>query len=255
MLLAEDNAVNQRLAVRLLEKQAHTVVVAGTGREALDLLERQRFDVVLMDVQMPEMGGFEATARIRAAEARGRSYCTRGGRLPVIALTAHAMTGDRERCLAAGMDGYVPKPIQPEVLWQAVHDALRPAPPTPAEARPAVPAEVFNPEALLRRLEGDTELLRELVGLFLDDCPRLVAELREALAQQDQARVKSVAHALKGSVANFSAVAAQDAARRLETFARDGDLEGAERAFAELEKALDQLRVALAVLAPEPACP
>jgi PAS domain S-box-containing protein len=113
VLLAEDNAVNQRLAVRLLEKQGHSVVVASTGREALKALKREPFDVVLMDVQMPEMDGFEATAAIREHEAIGRHQ-------PIIGLTAHAMKGDRERCLAAGMDDYVCKPIHPQELYDAI---------------------------------------------------------------------------------------------------------------------------------------
>jgi CheY-like chemotaxis protein len=107
ILLTDDNVVNQRLAARLLEKQGHTVHVASNGREALEALEREEFDVALLDVQMPEVDGFEATARIRAREQSS------GGHLPIVAMTAHAMTGDRERCLAAGMDGYLPKPIDP----------------------------------------------------------------------------------------------------------------------------------------------
>jgi CheY-like chemotaxis protein len=114
ILLTEDNLVNQRLAVRLLEKQGHTALVASNGREALDVLDRERFDIALLDVQMPEVDGFEATAQIRAREQAG------GGHLPIVAMTAHAMSGDRERCLAAGMDGYLPKPIDPVRLAQEI---------------------------------------------------------------------------------------------------------------------------------------
>jgi CheY-like chemotaxis protein len=119
VLLAEDNTINQKLAVRLLEKRGHSVVVAGNGREALTALERESYDVVLMDVQMPEMDGFEATAAIRAREKES------GRRLPIIAMTAYAMKGDRERCLAAGMDGYVSKPLQPRELFEAVEGPSR----------------------------------------------------------------------------------------------------------------------------------
>ncbi len=119
VLLAEDNAVNQKVAARLLEKSGHSVVVASNGMEALHALERERFDVILMDIQMPELDGIEATARIREREKHG-SY-----RTPIIALTAHAMTGDRERCLTAGMDGYVSKPIQLEELVQAICEVTR----------------------------------------------------------------------------------------------------------------------------------
>jgi CheY-like chemotaxis protein len=117
VLLAEDNVVNQKLGVRLLEKHGHAVVVVANGREAIEALERECFDVVLMDVQMPEMDGFEATAEIRRLEAPG-------GRLPIVAMTAHAMKGDRERCLAAGMDAYVAKPIQPRELYEAIEHVL-----------------------------------------------------------------------------------------------------------------------------------
>jgi CheY-like chemotaxis protein len=118
-LLAEDNAVNQRLASRLLEKQGHTVVVAANGREAVAALVRENFDLVMMDVQMPEMDGFEATAVMRARETET------GAHTPIIAMTAHAMTGDRERCLASGMDGYVSKPINVRELFAVVQTVLR----------------------------------------------------------------------------------------------------------------------------------
>jgi len=114
ILLAEDNAVNQRLAIRLLEKQGHTVVVANNGREAVSAFERERFNLILMDVQMPEMSGFEATAAIREREQ------ATGAHLPIIAMTAHAMTGDRERCLEAGMDSYISKPIQANELFKLI---------------------------------------------------------------------------------------------------------------------------------------
>jgi CheY-like chemotaxis protein len=114
ILLAEDNPVNQKLAVRLLEREGHTVLLAGTGREALETLERTPVDLVLMDVQMPEIDGLDATAAIREREMRTREH------LPIIAMTAHVMKGDRERCLAAGMDGYLSKPIRPEELARAI---------------------------------------------------------------------------------------------------------------------------------------
>jgi CheY-like chemotaxis protein len=116
--LAEDNRVNQMLAVRLLEKRGHHVQVAGDGREALEKLKAADFDLVLMDVQMPAMGGFEATAAIREME-KGT-----GKHIPIVALTAHAVTGDRERCLAAGMDGYIGKPIRPEELFEQIETLI-----------------------------------------------------------------------------------------------------------------------------------
>jgi CheY-like chemotaxis protein len=127
VLLAEDNPVNQKVAVRLIEKRGHRAVVAGNGREVLEALARETFDVVLMDVQMPDMDGFEAAAAIRASEKRT------GAHLPIIALTAHAMQGDRDRCLAAGMDGYVTKPFQPGALFDAILAVLPQAHDVPRE--------------------------------------------------------------------------------------------------------------------------
>jgi CheY-like chemotaxis protein len=120
ILLAEDNEVNQRLALRLLEKQGHSVVLAGNGKEALTHLERQAFDLVFMDVQMPEMSGLEATALIRAKEASGDGFAARGRRLPIVAMTAHAMKGDREHCLAVGMDDYIAKPIHANTIREVI---------------------------------------------------------------------------------------------------------------------------------------
>jgi two-component system sensor histidine kinase/response regulator len=120
ILWAEDNLVNQRLTVRLLENQGHSVVVAGDGNEALAALDKEIFDLILMDVQMPHLNGYEATAAIREREA------TAGGHIPIIAMTAHALKGDRERCLEAGMDGYLSKPIDTKQLLEAVrHSAAR----------------------------------------------------------------------------------------------------------------------------------
>jgi CheY-like chemotaxis protein len=246
VLLAEDNAVNQRLAVRLLEKRGHRVALVGNGREALAALDREPFDAVLMDVQMPEMDGFEATAAIRQREK------ATGGHLTVIAMTAHAMKGDRERCLEAGMDGYVAKPLRSEELF-AVLEGLVPAAggPDPAPAGPGPAA--FDPAAALKRVGGDAELLRELAGVFLDECPNLLAEVGRAVAARDGPRLQMAAHAIKGSAGTFSAGAAQDAAWRLEQIGRDGDWAGADAAWGALEGAVGRLRLALAELRPAPA--
>ncbi len=247
ILLAEDNVVNQRFAVRLLEKAGHRVIVAGDGREALALLgidppaSTPPFDLVLMDVQMPEMGGFETTARIRAWEKKV------GGRLPIIALTAHAMKGDRERCLTAGMDGYISKPIHPPDLWQAIDTVL-----PPAAARDdlpkAPPAAVVDREALLARIGGDMELLRELVGLYRADYPRLLAEIQAAVRANDADRLRRAAHTLKASAGTFGAEQVCAAAKRLEAMGRDGTLAGAAEAGAALEEALRQFEPVLADL-------
>jgi signal transduction histidine kinase/CheY-like chemotaxis protein len=253
VLLAEDNAVNQTLAVILLQKEGHRVVVAGNGREALDALDRQPFDLVLMDVQMPELDGLEATAALRRKER------ATGTHVPVIAMTAHAMKGDRERCLQAGMDGYVSKPIQPQELWEAIGflvpvsrtRAAAEAPPAPAAGLTA--GDVFDREAVLKRVGGSTELLQEIVKLFLDECPRLLGEVHEAVARRDADRLHRAAHALKGTVANFKAPAVFDAALRLEVMGRSGQLDGSAEACRTLEGEIERLERALAELRPDPA--
>ncbi len=236
ILLAEDNAVNQKLATRILEKQGHLAVVVNNGREALDALAREPFDVVLMDVQMPEMGGFEATMAIRERERRG------GGHVPIIAMTAHAMKGDRERCLEAGMDGYVSKPIRAQELYDAIAAVLpmKPLPPPPTEEAAAAP-EVLNMNEALEAVAGDRDLLSELARLFLDELPRQRSGLREAVARADASQLRNVAHALKGAVSNFAAHAAAGAALRLEMLGREGKTTGAAEAFAELERELERL--------------
>jgi CheY-like chemotaxis protein len=145
VLLADDSPVNQRLAVSLLQKRGHSVTVAPNGKEAVARYAEAAFDVVLMDVQMPEMGGFEATAAIRTIER------TKGRKTPIIGVTAHAMKGDRERCLAAGMDAYVSKPLRPQELFRVIDETV---------GRPDVPAPGESvDEAILERLVGDRELL------------------------------------------------------------------------------------------------
>jgi PAS domain S-box-containing protein len=243
VLLAEDNPVNQKLAVRLLEKQGHTVVVAESGRAALAALERQSFDLVLMDVQMPEMDGLEATALVRQREAGT------GRRVPILAMTAHAMKGDRERCLAAGMDGYLTKPVQARELFEAIARLL-PAVPG-ASATPAVvpgPDEDLSRAEVLQRVGGDVGLLRELAGLFLASYPGQLSALREAVARQDGAAVRRVAHALKGAVGVFGATAAQEAAQRMEAVGRAGEWGQAGQACALLARSLERLRLALVAL-------
>ena len=237
LLLAEDNAVNQRLAASLLEKRGHRVVVVGNGREALAALDEQPFDAVLMDVQMPEMDGFEATAAIRVREQRA------GGHIPIVAMTAHAMQGDRERCLAAGMDGYVAKPLDAKELFLALESVAAPTSSAAAEAGP-VPLVVFDKSAALARV-GDEELLGKLVELFLDECPKRMLEIREGITQRDGGAVERAAHNLKGAAAIFAADAACQAAERLEAVGRNEGWADAEQGWSALEDALARLRRAL----------
>ncbi len=201
LLLAEDNPVNQRLAVSLLEKRGHRIVVAGTGREALAALDDGPFDAVLMDVQMPEMDGFEATAAIRARES------ATGAHIPIVAMTAHALQGDRERCLAAGMDAYIAKPLRPQELFDLLAGLLHSA--SPAEPPPlhgtAAPPDGFDMAEALERVDGDMELMKELAGLFLGECPRRMEDIHRSIARRDGPELQQAAHYLKGSVGNLGA--------------------------------------------------
>jgi PAS domain S-box-containing protein len=239
ILLAEDNAVNQMLAVRLLEKRGHTVVVVANGKQAVAESESGRFDVVLMDVQMPLLNGFEATSAIRAREGAG------GKHIPIIAMTAHAMKGDREKCLAAGMDAYVSKPVQAAEMFEAIASVI------PADMRVNEESAVWNRAKALAHVGGDGELLRELACLFMVECPDRMADVRAAVEQADAAKLRLAAHTLKGAVGNFAADAAREAAERLETMGRKADLTGASEAVVQLESELERLKPALASLQSE----
>jgi CheY-like chemotaxis protein len=238
VLLAEDNLVNQKLAVRLLEKQGHAVEVANNGKEAVKAYQRQPFDVVLMDVQMPEMDGFEATVAIRELERSS------GGHIPILAMTAYAMKGDRERCLEVGMDGYVSKPIQPRELWETI-DKLVESDNRPAQLEPAAPVAFLNLDAVRERVGGDTMLLHELIDVFFADWPQMWQNVRNALQQGDAPKLNRAAHTLKGSVGVFGAQDAYTAAERLEQLARKGELAQAAEAVAQLEVELERLKPAL----------
>ncbi len=241
VLLAEDNAINQVIAVELLKREGHAVAVANNGAEALEVLGRERFDLVLMDVQMPEMDGLEATAALRAREGQT------GRHTPVIALTAHAMKGDRERCLAAGMDGYVTKPIQPAELRRAITEAAngKAADPVGTGGATAEALPVLDRAAVLGRVSHDRELLGQVTEMFLRECPRQLAALRQSLAQGDAAALVRGAHALKGTAGSLGATAAAWAALALETAGRRGDLDEGAATLAGLEAEVSRFREAL----------
>jgi len=243
VLLAEDNTVNQRLTVRLLEKRGHTVTVVQDGTEALAALRRHTFDVILMDIQMPHLDGLETTQAIRAREQDTATH------VPIVAMTAHAMQGDRERCLAAGMDGYVAKPLHPTELFEVIARLTAPAASTPET--PSAPEEeaqdILDRKTLWERVAGDADLLREIIELFLADCPERLLELRAALTHQDCTALARAAHRLKGALGNISANNALAAVRRVETSARAGDVHAATEALARLENELTRLTPLLAV--------
>ena len=273
-LLVEDNMVNQALAVRLLEKWGHSVVAAGNGREALVTLEKANFtgfDLVLMDIQMPEMDGFETTAAIREKEK------TLGTHLPIIAMTAHVMKGDRERCLGAGMDDYVSKPIHAQKLLVAIESwapatvkpgvtpekgsAQAPFVPSPAEismpaqnaslAGPGVPGkkkdkEVVDWDRALARVDGDRQVLADITRLFRDQSRKLLSDVREAISRQDAKALEFAAHTLKGSVGNFTSTGPFESALELEKMGREANLGQAAQAYLMLEAELEQVMQALA---------
>jgi two-component system sensor histidine kinase/response regulator len=271
LLLVEDNPVNQRLALRILEKWGHHITVANNGLQAVEAWSRLPFDVVLMDVQMPVMSGFEAVAEIRRTEAGT------GRHTPIIAMTAHAMESDRRKCLEAGMDDYVTKPIDTARLFAAIEQVAAPstnAPPslaapepattTPVASQPSPPAALAAPiapvpaapetspvldvEFALKRVEGDLDLLREVTALFLEDAPSLVKQIRTAIAAQDTRGLERAAHTLKGAVGNFGARPTQELAHQLEKLGRAGQLTDATLLLSQLEHQFTLLNPALEAL-------
>lgn len=217
ILVVEDNFINQRLAQALLEEAGHTPVLAASGRAALAALERESFDIVLMDIEMPEMDGFQTTAAILRREE------TTGSHIPILAMTAHSTPEDRERCLAAGMDGHIAKPMRYEELIELVERAVRREPELRPAARPSGGGI------------GRAGVRPELVGQFIADAKRLHAEMRDAIARQDGAALQRAAHTLCGTAGFFKAQTVYDLARRLESLGKAGELgDSAGRALQEL---------------------
>jgi signal transduction histidine kinase/HPt (histidine-containing phosphotransfer) domain-containing protein/ActR/RegA family two-component response regulator len=257
ILLAEDTPDNQRLISYHLRRSGAVVEIAANGQIAVDAAlaaeqgdDVRPFDLVLMDMQMPEMDGYTAACLLR----------DRGFTRPIVALTAHAMRGDRERCLAAGMDDYVTKPIDPAALLATIQAATASSPGAPpsaatdAPAPPGAPAGgpvLIDAEAALARAGGSAEFLKELIGVFLDECGRQIATLHGAVRDGDTEVVARAAHSLKGSVSNFGATTAADAARRLEQAASNGDRSALAAALSELEDAIADLRPVLLALRDE----
>ena len=237
ILLAEDNTVNQKLAVRILEKMGHSVCVAPNGREVLNMLGMQDFQMVLMDVQMPEMDGLDATREIRKKEA------VSGAHMPIIAMTAHAMIGDRERCIASGMDDYISKPITPKELSQVIEKVLKTL---EDESVPLVsevePKNVIDEAELLQRTGGDFHLLSELTSMFIKEYPEALNIIRKAILNGDMNEFRIACHSLKGSIATFASSSATTAIVRLETLK---DLSQSEELIIKLENELRSLTDAL----------
>ncbi|HEX2089388.1 MAG TPA: response regulator [Actinomycetota bacterium] len=240
ILLTEDNAINQKVALKLLGKMGYRADIAANGLEAIQAIERQTYDLVLMDVQMPEMDGLEATRQIiaRWGDARPR----------IVAMTADAMQGDREKCLEAGMDGYVSKPIRPPELTaalQATHRRDGGEPAAEEELQLASVAAV-NPEALNRLAESmgddDPSFVAELLDEFAREAPVMIAGLDRAVTQGQAAEAHRIAHTLKSNAATFGAGSLSDVARTLEAQAKEGNLEGAEELVGQIQAEYERVR-------------
>jgi two-component system sensor histidine kinase/response regulator len=245
ILLAEDNLTNQKVALHILEKIGYPAEAVANGKEVLSALERNPYDLILMDVQMPELDGFESTVAIRRKEKET------GHHIPIIAMTAHAMKGDRERCLKAGMDDYISKPVQPKELIAVIERRLREAPAAmPGVSRARIPKgkQIFDKKILLSRLDGDEEIFREIVQAFLEDTPLQMEKLKQALQEGNIVGVERQAHLLKGAAMNMGGKEMQTVAWEMEVVARDGDLSRARSLVEKLDPAFERLKGALSNL-------
>jgi CheY-like chemotaxis protein len=248
ILLAEDSLVNQKLAIGLLEKYGHCITVANNGQEAVRAWEGQEFDLVLMDIQMPEMDGLEATAAIRAREQQASRHT------PILAMTAHALKGDRELCLAAGMDDYVSKPMRTQELFAAVGRVLgtlavaRAAEDARPEHRGAShlpPAQgLVNWSVALGAVQGDRQLLRRLAATWQQESSNLITEMRTALCNNDAVTLQRAAHTLKGHFHIFGTAVAEHLALHIENTAGDGSLAVAD-AFSKLQQQVQWVQAEL----------
>jgi CheY-like chemotaxis protein/HPt (histidine-containing phosphotransfer) domain-containing protein len=231
VLVAEDNPVNQRLMKELLKKRGYSVTLANDGKEAIDLLSKRRFDVVLMDIQMPVMGGLDATLAIRKKEKESSA------RIPIIATSAHAMVSDRHTALEAGMDAYLVKPILPSELYETIDRLTGRESDKPIDER-----------SLLDGVGGDRQILRKLIKIFLEDSGRMLKTLRNAVESRNADLIAASAHALKGASANFGRNSVFNTATQLEQAGRAGQMDGIPAQVEKLEKDLAVLRKRLQIL-------
>jgi CheY-like chemotaxis protein/HPt (histidine-containing phosphotransfer) domain-containing protein len=245
VLLAEDTIANQKLVLAILGERGHTVQIASNGREAIELIQQQDFDLVLMDVQMPIVDGFQATAAIRALDDPAKA------KLPIVAMTAHAMTQDRQRCLAAGMDAYLTKPITSQKLIDMVENLggrARPPQAVPPPGAPEPPAQTlgaFDCAAALTALGGRVDLLQEMAAFFVGDAPGRLAEIQAGLRDHAPSAVARAAHRLKGTLVYLGAEPALQAAQRVEQIGTSRDLTEAASAFQTLSEEITRLETAV----------
>ena len=253
ILVAEDNVINQKVALSILGKLGFRADAVANGAEAINALETIPYDLVLMDCQMPEMDGYEATRAIRNGAA------VPDHNIPILAMTAHAMTGDREKCLEAGMDDYITKPVDPQTLadmlekWVSDGDARSPVPPARQQSLASSDTAVFDRDVLRKRMVGDDGLVDQVVETFLDDIPRQIAALKQALGAGDSPLARRLAHTIKGAAANVAAAALEKAALAVEKAADNGKTDRAGIPLDAVEQEFDRLAHLLASQAGEQA--
>ena len=263
ILLAEDNLINQTLAIKLLETRGHQVTLASNGKEAVEAFKKGDFDLILMDIQMPKMDGFEATRRIRELEAENKPTINNMSgearraktdhqspihSIPIIAMTAHAMTEDREKCIAAGMDDYVSKPIKPETLFSVIDKVARKSRSEKEQKRTQLSqgSKTFSPKTFdlsgaMETVLGNEDLFREIADMFIETCPDYIAGIKKGIAGNDAGILEREAHSLKGAVGNFGAKEAYAVAHRLEKLGEEGKMAAAAGELSNLESALNEL--------------
>ncbi|QDT41678.1 Signal transduction histidine-protein kinase BarA [Gimesia alba] len=253
VLIAEDTPANQKVITAILNKRGHHCVIANNGREAVECLRNESFDIVLMDVQMPTMDGLQATAMIREQEEES------GDHIPIIAMTAYAMRGDRDKCIAAGMDNYISKPIDAKKLLRLLERYAKEAqrkrtdseetkqqPPVPrTQVDSGKQQSVIDMQAALQRTGDDVEILNDMVNYFFEDSSNLMQEALECADKGDAEETTRAAHSLKGLCANFNAYSATEAARVVEDIGLSGDLNHVSESLATLQQELTILTEAL----------
>jgi len=239
-LLVEDNPTNQEVALGMLENLGYRADLVADGRSALHALAENDYDLVLMDCQLPELDGYETTRLVRRPDTPVRNH-----EIPVIAMTAHAMAGDRETCLAAGMNDYISKPISPAALAKAIERWIGTKPEAASEPDPSLPSPVpveFVQEDLLQRLGGNQDLARRVIGRFLDDMPEHLAALAQAVRQGDGEAARRTAHSIKGAAAHIGGPQVREVAGKLERYGAAGDMDAAAGLLPDLLASFERAR-------------
>ena len=249
ILVAEGTPFNQKFILRLLGRWGHEATIAESGRQALEFLAKDTFDLVLMDIQMPDMDGLEATREIRKYEQQTDRH------IPIIAMTAYAMKGDRERCLESGMDEYISKPISSDILLQTIQKILpdetmiASADVSEADTLPSI-----DKETLLDFFDQDCEFLTEIVQIFLSDAPPMLNIIKESLLKKDADTLRRTAHSLKGMLRNFQAEAAAQASSQLEEIGRKKMFDNSDKVYGKLVSQFDKIYKILSDILKEVTC-